>query len=193
MVSAVDEISPQHARGPGSPSLTRTDDDRADPAVDGELDALLGPGVIGGLVHKVDRVHQAGPRPAGRVGGDAYSSLPCRRSIRATPPAISSSGQSVPLSSQPTQGMKTNRTFDAPEIMVPLQCNVHGWMNAWIGVTSHPYFAVSGEDGTFRISGLPAGTYEIEAWHEKLGTRTMTVTVTDGGSATADFSFAPTA
>jgi hypothetical protein len=62
-------------------------------------------------------------------------------------------------------------------------------MNAFVGVTAHPYFAVSGTDGSFTISGLPAGTYEIEAWHEKFGTRTASVTVADGGQATVEFTF----
>ena len=95
--------------------------------------------------------------------------------------------------SQPTEGMTTTRTFSTPEVMVPLECNVHGWMNAFVGVVSHPFFAVSGADGSFTISGLPAGTYELEAWHEKLGTRTVSVTVTDGGSATAEITFGPAA
>jgi hypothetical protein len=95
--------------------------------------------------------------------------------------------------SQPTQGMTTTRTFSAPEVMVPLECNVHGWMNAFVGVTSHPFFAVSGADGSFTIRGLPAGTYELEAWHEKLGTRTISVTVPDGGSATAELTYGPAA
>ncbi|MGH7718073.1 MAG: carboxypeptidase regulatory-like domain-containing protein, partial [Gemmatimonadaceae bacterium] len=93
--------------------------------------------------------------------------------------------------SQPTQGMTTNRTFNTAEVMVPFECNVHSWMNAWAGVLPHPFYAVSSEDGTFRITGLPAGTYEVEAWHEKFGTKTANVTVTDGGTGTADFSFSP--
>jgi plastocyanin len=92
--------------------------------------------------------------------------------------------------SQPTAGMKTNRTFTAPEVMVPLECNVHGWMNAFVGVLPHPFFAVSGADGSFTIKGLPAGTYEIEAWHERFGTQTATVTVPATGSKTQDFTFA---
>ena len=93
--------------------------------------------------------------------------------------------------SQPSQGMRTIRRFAAAEIMVPLECSVHGWMNAFVGVVSHPFFATTGTDGSFSLRGLPAGTYELEAWHEKFGTRTTTVTVTESGTATAEFSFAP--
>src|SRR5713226_9557942 len=91
--------------------------------------------------------------------------------------------------SQPTT-MTSERTFTAPEVMVPLECNVHGWMHAWLGVLSHPFFAVSGTDGSFTIKGLPAGTYVIEAWHEKYGPQTATVTVTGSETKTADFNFA---
>ena len=85
--------------------------------------------------------------------------------------------------------MSTSRTFATPEVMVPLQCDVHGWMKAFVGVTEHPYFAVSGADGSFTISGLPDGTYTIEAWHETLGTRTAEVTVSGGAAAASEFSF----
>ena len=61
--------------------------------------------------------------------------------------------------------------------MVPFKCDVHGWMNAYVGVLDHPYFAVSKEDGSFEIKGLPPGTYTIEAWHEKLGATTQSVTI----------------
>ncbi len=90
--------------------------------------------------------------------------------------------------SQPTT-MTSQRTFTTPEVMVPLECNVHGWMNAWLGVLPHPLFAVSGADGSFAIAGLPPGTYTIEAWHEKYGTQTATVTVAGTESKTAEFSF----
>ncbi|HEV8264097.1 MAG TPA: carboxypeptidase regulatory-like domain-containing protein [Gemmatimonadales bacterium] len=92
--------------------------------------------------------------------------------------------------SQPSAGMKTMRTFSAPEVMVALECNVHGWMNAFLGVLPHPFYAVTGTDGSFSIKGLPAGTYTIEAWHEKYGTQTATVTVTGTGAKTQDFTFA---
>jgi plastocyanin len=95
--------------------------------------------------------------------------------------------------SQPTAGMTTTRTFSTPEVMVPLQCNVHGWMNAHVGVMAHPFFATSTSDGKFTIKNLPPGTYTIEAWHEKLGTQTATVTVGAGETKTADFNFSPKA
>ena len=90
--------------------------------------------------------------------------------------------------SQPVS-MSTNRTFSAAEVMVPLECNVHGWMNAWLGVLPHPFFAVTGTDGAFSIKGLPPGTYTIEAWQEKYGTQDATVTVTAAGAKPVDFTF----
>jgi plastocyanin len=78
---------------------------------------------------------------------------------------------------QPVQGMKTNRTFTTPEVMVPIRCDVHGWMNAYAGVVDHPFFAVSGPDGSFEIKGLPPGKYTIEAWHERLPAITQQVTL----------------
>lgn len=91
--------------------------------------------------------------------------------------------------SQPSAGMTSKRTFASPEVMVPLECNVHGWMHAYVGVLSHPFFATSGADGSFSIKNLPPGTYTIKAWHEKLGTKSATVTVGAGESKTADFTF----
>lgn len=90
---------------------------------------------------------------------------------------------------QPTQGMETERSFSAAEIMVPVGCDVHGWMSAFIGVVDHPYFAVTGDDGSFELPNLPPGEYTIEAWHEQYGTQEMNVTVGESESVTTDFSF----
>lgn len=90
--------------------------------------------------------------------------------------------------SQPTI-MTTSRSFTTEEVMLPVECNVHGWMHAFIGVLPHPFFASTGADGSFSIKGLPAGTYTIEAWHEKYGTQTATVTVTGTDTKTADFTY----
>jgi plastocyanin len=95
--------------------------------------------------------------------------------------------------SQPLQGMKNTRTFTAPEVMVPFKCNVHSWMNAYIGVLEHPFFAVTHDGGQFELKGLPPGTYTIEAWHERLGTVTQEVTVAAGESPSLTFTFKPAA
>jgi hypothetical protein len=73
--------------------------------------------------------------------------------------------------SQPAAGMTTDRSFTTPEVMLPFECNVHGWMHAWAGVMPYPFFSARGADGRFTIKNLPAGTYTIEAWHEKYGRR----------------------
>jgi plastocyanin len=90
---------------------------------------------------------------------------------------------------QPIQGMKMTHTFSTKEVMIPFKCDVHGWMNAWIGVLDHPYYAVTGADGTFSLKGLPPGTYAIEAWHEKLGTQTQMVTVGAKENTNVAFTF----
>lgn len=77
----------------------------------------------------------------------------------------------------PIQGMEVKRTFSTREVMVPVKCNVHAWMHAFIGVVEHPFFAVTGEDGRFTIPSLPPGTYTVEVWHERLGTQTQQITV----------------
>ena len=71
---------------------------------------------------------------------------------------------------------------------VRIKCDVHEWMGAWVMVVDAPY-AVVGEDGTFAIEGLPAGSYTVTAWHEKLGEQTARVTVPDGGEVSANFTF----
>jgi plastocyanin len=98
---------------------------------------------------------------------------------------------------QPIEGMKMTHTFTEKEVMVPFKCDVHGWMNAYVGVLDHPYFAVTGDNGSFELKGLPPGTYTIEAWHEKLGTKTQSVTLGAKESKDVTFTFdaaaAPTA
>ena len=81
------------------------------------------------------------------------------------------------------------RRFLRPEIMIPVKCNIHSWMHAYIGVLDHPYFAVSGKDGTFEIRNLPPGDYVIAAWHEKLGSQKQKITVPPSGKAETAFTF----
>ena len=75
------------------------------------------------------------------------------------------------------------------ESMFRIKCDKHPWMLSYAAVMSHPYFFVTGRDGKFEINGLPAGTYEVEAWHEKLGTQVSTVTVAADSSETVDFAY----
>jgi hypothetical protein len=91
--------------------------------------------------------------------------------------------------SQPPKGDPIIRQFNRPEVMIPFKCNVHPWMKAFLGVLPHPFFAVSGEDGTFTIKDVPPGGYTLEAWHERYGTQEITVTVSPSGAATAEFTF----
>ncbi len=90
---------------------------------------------------------------------------------------------------QPKKGMKMTQSFSSPEVMVKVKCEVHNWMAAYVGVMEHPFFAVSDDQGNFTIKDLPAGEYEVEAWHEKYGASTMKVSVAAAGSKSADFSF----
>jgi hypothetical protein len=90
---------------------------------------------------------------------------------------------------QPRKGMESLKTFDKPEMLIPVGCDVHPWMRAFISVLSNPYFAVTGEDGAFEIKGLPAGEYEIEAAHGKLKTVSGKITVKDGEAAKLDLAF----
>ena len=92
---------------------------------------------------------------------------------------------------QPMAGMRDKRTFTAPEVMVRLKCDVHPWMSAYAGVMEHPYFAVTTGGGRFELKSVPAGTYTVEAWHEKLGTRTQQVTLGENESKELTFSFRP--
>ncbi|MGD2115027.1 MAG: carboxypeptidase regulatory-like domain-containing protein [Acidobacteriota bacterium] len=77
-------------------------------------------------------------------------------------------------------------TLNTPEEFVPVKCDVHPWMSAYVAVMTHPYFDVTTDDGRYEIT-VPPGTYTVEAWHERLGTRTSEVTVADGETASVDF------
>jgi plastocyanin len=81
------------------------------------------------------------------------------------------------------------RKFTKPEIMVPIKCNIHSWMHAFIGVLDHPYFAVSQENGSFEIKNLPPGQYTIAVWQEQLGTQVQPLTISPLGKAEINFTF----
>ncbi|MEW6272343.1 MAG: carboxypeptidase regulatory-like domain-containing protein [Thermodesulfobacteriota bacterium] len=84
---------------------------------------------------------------------------------------------------------KETKDLTKPEVMVAVKCDVHPWMAGYVGVLPHPFFAVTGKDGSFTIENVPPGEYEIVAWQEKLGTQSGKVKVDAGGAATSDFTF----
>ena len=89
--------------------------------------------------------------------------------------------------SQPPQGTPIEKRFNQPEIMIPIKCNQHPWMKAWVGVLNHPFFAVSARDGSYRIEGLPPGDYTIAIWHEVLGEQTTSVFIAGREDKTLNF------
>jgi hypothetical protein len=98
--------------------------------------------------------------------------------------------------SQPNGAAPLMHKLSVAEVLVPVKCNQHPWMKSYVGVLKHPFFAVSGEDGSFTIKGVPPGKYTVVAWHEGPGAgteKTMEVTVPAKGAATADFSFGASA
>jgi plastocyanin len=90
---------------------------------------------------------------------------------------------------EPAQGTRIRQTFTTPEIMIPIKCNLHGWMTSYAGVVAHPFFAVSATDGSFSIPGLPPGTYTIEAWHELYGSQSQQITIAGKQTQTIAFTF----
>jgi plastocyanin len=92
----------------------------------------------------------------------------------------------------PATVTEATTTFPKPEAMFQIKCDVHPWMSAYMGVYTHPFFSVTSTDGKYTISGLAPGTYEITAWHEKLGTQTASITVGADDTQTHDFKFATT-
>jgi plastocyanin len=91
----------------------------------------------------------------------------------------------------PANRLEADAKFGKEEGMFQVKCDVHGWMTAYVGVFSNPFFAVSGKNGKFTIPNLPPGTYDLEAWHEKLGVKSAKVTVAADKPATVNFAFAP--
>ncbi len=91
--------------------------------------------------------------------------------------------------SQGPNAAPINQKFVRAETLIPIKCNQHPWMKAYVGVLNHPFFAVSAEDGSFTIKNLPPGKYNLVAWHERYGEKNMEINLAAKGTATADFAY----
>jgi plastocyanin len=130
------------------------------------------------------------PHVVGTMVGQSVSftnSDPTMHNIHMVPTV--GGNQTVDIS-QPPNGVAESRIFSQPELMIPVRCNNHPWMQAFINVVTTPFYAVSNADGHFEIKGLPPGTYTIVAVHEVLGQQTATVTVGSKQTAAQSFTFA---
>jgi plastocyanin len=102
--------------------------------------------------------------------------------------SISSKGNDFNVS-QPQAGMVFNVTLKNEETMLRVKCDVHGWMTSYVGVVTHPYFAVSATTGSFTIANVPAGKQTIRAWHELYGRLMQSVDVKPGATTTVEFEY----
>ncbi len=91
--------------------------------------------------------------------------------------------------SEPVGDPPIEASFTKPELAIPIACNIHPWMRAFMFVFAHPYFAITPKTGDFELKGIPPGTYMIEAWHERFGFQDQTVTLGPKESQTLDFAF----
>jgi plastocyanin len=105
--------------------------------------------------------------------------------VHATQGALTVFNYAMPIKGQKTQPKKLDKAG-----LIRLKCDVHGWMNGAIVVEDNPYFAVTGDDGSFSIGDVPPGSYTVHVWHERLGEQDQKVTVAAGGKAMADFKLA---
>ncbi len=114
------------------------------------------------------------------------NSDPTMHNIHTMPTQVGN--DSVDLSETPMGQPQTER-FKSAETMLPVRCNNHPWMSAFLNIAPNPYFAVTGADGSFTLPNLPPGTYTLAAIHEKLGEQDVQITVAPKATAKASFTF----
>ena len=106
-----------------------------------------------------------------------------------THPQVASTNATLYNVALPFKGFSVTKALAPEAELLRIKCDAHEWMRAWIVELDHPYFATTNESGKFEISDVPAGTYEIVAWHEALGEKTAKVTVAAGAPTKTDFQF----
>jgi plastocyanin len=128
--------------------------------------------------------HVIGVQQGGKV--EYRNSDPATHNVHTLPQ--DEANHSVDVSEMPG-GEPQTETFRSAELMIPVRCNNHPWMQAFINVAPNSFFAVTGADGSFTLHGLPPGTYTVAAVHEKLGEQDLQVTVPAKSTAKADFTY----
>jgi plastocyanin len=138
------------------------------PVVVDQVGCIFSPHVVGAMVGQ---------------GIEFHNSDPVTHNIRSTATRnVSFNNNFAPKSISKTK-------FESPEVGIPLKCDIHFWMSGYIHVFPHPYFAVTGDDGSFVISGIPPGNYTLLAWHETLKTQTQLVSLSAGEVKEIDLTF----
>lgn len=89
----------------------------------------------------------------------------------------------------PKKNQRFTKVFTRPELFLQAKCSVHPWMGAYVAIFDHPYYAVTNERGEYSLPQLPVGSYTLEAWHETLGTQTLSFVIHDDGVKEQNFTF----
>lgn len=111
--------------------------------------------------------------------------------LHTTHPEVADTGVSIYNIALPFQGFSVVQRLPETPGLIRVKCDSHEWMRAWIWEFGHPYYATTNQDGRFKITDVPPGTYTIVAWHEAMGQKEASATVAAGKPATLDFSFTP--
>jgi plastocyanin len=126
------------------------------------------------------------PHVVGAIAGQEIefrNSDPVSHNIRGTPRSNSAFNQVF----APKQ--HTRSKLESPELGIALKCDIHFWMSSYVHVFAHPFFAITGDDGSFVISGVPPGSYTLLAWYEGRKTQTQTISLSAGEVKELDFTF----
>jgi hypothetical protein len=115
---------------------------------------------------------------------EVHNEDPTIHNVHAMPRVNRAWNKSEPVGDPPIEA-----NFTKPELAIPIACNIHPWMRAYMFVFAHPYFAITPKTGEFELKGLPPGTYVIEAWQERFGTQDQTVTLGPKETTKLDFIF----
>lgn len=130
------------------------------------------------------------PRVVGVQAGqmlEIRNSDPLMHNVHAMPKKLGA-GFNIAMANN---GPALRKNFFEPEVMVPIRCDVHPWMKAFVGVIPYPYFSVTDAAGRFLLKNVPPGNYTVEVWHERFGRQTAKVTVDPKETESITFTFAP--